>query len=301
MHCGMTAKLLALRPMTTTNVNDQAQVQQPPLEDQWNDVLSKAMKGTGIDDKNLAASANLIPAKLKTILQGERPSEDALRRLAVAVGIRPKPLIDLAMNRYHPKPFQAGKWPGLLQISTDYMAYLVNCYLIWDTSTREAVLFDTGTSLEAVRERVDQHQLKLTQIFITHGHGDHVAVLEELRETYRPQVLGPSGEGIAGNFKEINDGYECKFGSIELRARLTEGHSPAHLSYVLSSPQWPAPVAVVGDTLFAGSMGGGNHSYPKLRENVQDKILTLAGATLVCPGHGPCTTVEEECLHNPFA
>jgi hydroxyacylglutathione hydrolase len=56
----------------------------------------------------------------------------------------------------------------------------------------------------------------------------------------------------------------------------------------------------VGDSLFAGSMGGGNVSYGDALQNNLDKILTLRDETIICPGHGPMTTVGEEKRHNPF-
>jgi hydroxyacylglutathione hydrolase len=60
------------------------------------------------------------------------------------------------------------------------------------------------------------------------------------------------------------------------------------------------PVAVVGDSLFAGSMGGGNVSYQDALRNNREKILTLTDETIVCPGHGPLTTVGKEKRDNPF-
>ena len=60
------------------------------------------------------------------------------------------------------------------------------------------------------------------------------------------------------------------------------------------------PLAVVGDSIFAGSMGGGNVSYKNAVQNNVKKILTLPAETIICPGHGPLTTVGEEKAHNPF-
>jgi len=57
---------------------------------------------------------------------------------------------------------------------------------------------------------------------------------------------------------------------------------------------------VVGDSIFAGSMGGGNISYKEAIKNNVEKILTLPDETIICPGHGPMTTVGEEKAHNPF-
>jgi len=60
------------------------------------------------------------------------------------------------------------------------------------------------------------------------------------------------------------------------------------------------PIAIVGDSLFAGSMGGGNVSYRDALRTNFEKILTLPDQTIICPGHGPMTTVGEEKEHNPF-
>ncbi len=69
-------------------------------------------------------------------------------------------------------------------------------------------------------------------------------------------------------------------------------------TYVISG--LAAPVAVVGDALFAGSMGGGMISYDDALKNNREKIMTLPDETILCPGHGPMTTVAEEKRHNPF-
>ena len=60
------------------------------------------------------------------------------------------------------------------------------------------------------------------------------------------------------------------------------------------------PVAVVGDALFAGSMGGGMVSFPDALRNNQEKLMTLPDDTIVCPGHGPISTISEEKAANPF-
>ncbi len=271
-----------------------------PLEDSWNDVLSKAIAGTGVDDKNLAPSANITPARLKSILAGELPSEDTLRRLAIGLGLRPTPFLDLAFQRYKPATFDATIWKGVQPIASRYMDSIVNCYLIWDSATREAVLCDTGTDAKLVRRYLDLHQLKLTAVMITHRDGDHVAALDELNEAYSPAIYAPKDEPLPGA-KSVTEGDEIQIGCLKVRVLLTEGHSEGHVSYVFTGQSgWPAPVAVIGDVLFAGSMGSGRVSYPKLRDHLQFKILALPPKTLLCPGHGPTTTVEQEEKYNPF-
>lgn len=271
------------------------------IEDSWTDVLAKAVRGTGIDDKNLAASANIIPSQLKLILKGDRPSEDTLRRLAIAVGLHPKQFLDLAFQRYKPNPFDVTRWPGVIQIPSRYMDVIVNSYLIWNTNSSEAILFDTGTEFLPIQQALEKYQLKLSTICITHIHGDHIAILDELISNYHPKLYAPQGEPLA-NANLIGEGSNIQMSNLNIKALLTDGHSVGHLTYIITGVSaWPAPVAVVGDALFAGSMGGGVISYQRLRTNVQTKILTLPPATLICPGHGPTTTVEEEEEHNPFA
>ena len=77
-------------------------------------------------------------------------------------------------------------------------------------------------------------------------------------------------------------------------------------SLVFAATQLAGPMALgqtvefVGDSIFAGSMGRGNQSWELARQKVREQILTLPPDTLVCPGHGPLTTVAEEKEHNPF-
>src|SRR5207237_1310746 len=128
-------------------------------------------------------------------------------------------------------------------------------------------------------------------------HPDHIAELGRLKkETGAPafvsQVEPTSG---AEPFKE---GQSFTVGSLRIETRKTSGHSVGGTTFVISG--LGQPVAVVGDSLFAGSMGGGGVSYSDALENNRKKILTLAEETIICPGHGPLTSVGEEKEHNPF-
>ena len=78
----------------------------------------------------------------------------------------------------------------------------------------------------------------------------------------------------------------------------TSGHSVGGTTYVIEGLE--RPVAIVGDAMFAGSMGGGKISFQDALENNRTKILSLPGNTVLCPGHGPLTSVAEEKAHNPF-
>ena len=87
-------------------------------------------------------------------------------------------------------------------------------------------------------------------------------------------------------------------GDIHLNALHTYGHSVGGITYVIDG--LPCPVAIVGDALFAGSMGGGMVSYQDALRNNREKIMTLPDQTIICPGHGPMSTIGEEKKYNPF-
>jgi glyoxylase-like metal-dependent hydrolase (beta-lactamase superfamily II) len=92
-----------------------------------------------------------------------------------------------------------------------------------------------------------------------------------------------------------------QLGSLRITNRDTPGHAEDGVTYIVGN--WPedAPhVAIVGDAIFAGSMGRGNQSWLLARQKVSEQILSLPDETLICPGHGPVTTVAEEKANNPF-
>ena len=90
-------------------------------------------------------------------------------------------------------------------------------------------------------------------------------------------------------------------GGLRVTHRETPGHAEDGVTYIIGNWQEDAPhVAVVGDALFAGSIGRGNQSWDLARQKVREQILSLPPETLICPGHGPLTTVAEEKAHNPF-
>ncbi|MBT4666758.1 MAG: MBL fold metallo-hydrolase, partial [Opitutae bacterium] len=143
-----------------------------------------------------------------------------------------------------------------------------------------------------------QESLSLDSIFLTHTHPDHVACLEELKQkTGNPPVFVHKLESLEG-VESIEQGFEHVLGNLTLKALHTHGHSAGGISYLIDGLE--KPVAVVGDSLFAGSMGGGMVSYADALKNNREKLMTLPDETIVCPGHGPKTTIGEEKRANPF-
>ena len=96
----------------------------------------------------------------------------------------------------------------------------------------------------------------------------------------------------------FSTGKSFQVDALKIETRQTSGHSKGGITYVISGLE--RPVAVVGDALFAGSMGGGAISWDDALANNRKHIFSLPDDTVICPGHGPLTTVREEKRNNPF-
>ena len=176
---------------------------------------------------------------------------------------------------------------------------MVNAYLVWDREGGRAAAFDTGGDCTPLLDALKANRLTLDAIFLTHTHFDHVADLDDFVAETGAAVYVSELEKVGENHPDRRRPVVSRWARLTITARLTPGHSPGGLTYVVEGLR--PPLAVVGDALFAGSMGGvAPEGYAAaLRANAEN-ILALPGATVICPGHGPLTTVEAEKKHNPF-
>jgi glyoxylase-like metal-dependent hydrolase (beta-lactamase superfamily II) len=265
-----------------------------PLEDNVGDIIGKAQRGLGVSDSKLAEKAHVSSETIRELREGN-VDEAALLSVAPILGLNAQALQDLAKDAWHPKKIEARD--GLAQFNTDYHGMAVNAYLVWDATSRGAAAFDTGADSSEIIRFANHHKLDVRLIFLTHAHADHVADLPRLREETGADVFTPAREPVPGA-ELIEEGKRFRLGNLQIDTRLTWGHSPGGMTYVVTG--LAHPIAIVGDSLFAGSMGGGNVSYQDALRNNLQKILTLSDDTIICPGHGPMTTVAEEKTHNPF-
>jgi hydroxyacylglutathione hydrolase len=265
-----------------------------PLEDNVPDIIGKAQRGLRISDSELAEKARVSSQKIRALRKGDF-DELALLRIAGVLGLAARPLCELAKGEWHPQ--KTDQTDGLAQFNTHYHGMAVNAYLLWDPASRAAAVFDTGADCSEMLRFANRYKLNVQLILLTHAHADHVADLPRLREETGAEVFTPVGEPVPGA-ERIEEGKRFRLGALEIESRLTWGHSQGGMTFVVTG--LGRPVAVVGDSLFAGSMGGGNVSYEDALQNNLDKILTLPDKTIICPGHGPMTTVGEEKAHNPF-
>ena len=265
-----------------------------PLEDNVGDIIGKAQRGLRISDAELSEKAQISSQAVRE-LQGGHFDDSTLLQVAPVLGLAGRALCELAKGKWHPKKID--KCDGLAQFNTHYHDMAVNAYLIWDPASQAAAAFDTGADCSEMVRFANRHKLNVQLILLTHAHADHVADLPRLREETGGEVFAPAREKVPGA-EPIEEGKRFRVGNLEIDTRLTWGHSPGGMSYVVTG--LARPIAIVGDSLFAGSMGGGNVSYDDAVQNNLEKILTLPDETIICPGHGPMTTVGEEKEHNPF-
>ncbi|MFL6527401.1 MAG: MBL fold metallo-hydrolase [Chthoniobacterales bacterium] len=264
-----------------------------PLEDNAGDVISKAQRGLGISDSELAERSGVSPQAVRQARSGEAEAT-ALEKIAPVLQLDPRALTDLANAAYKP---DVREIDGLAMFNTRYGDMTVNAYLVWDPQSHAAVAFDTGADCGEMLETMEREHLQVQLILLTHSHPDHIEDLQRLQKaTGAPVYI--SGHESASGAEPIEEGREFSAGALHIRSLLTWGHSRGGMTFFVTG--LTTPIAVVGDAIFAGSMGGGNVSYSDAVQTNAEKILTLPDETIICPGHGPLTTVGNEKAHNPF-
>ncbi|HOK77521.1 MAG TPA: MBL fold metallo-hydrolase [Verrucomicrobiota bacterium] len=268
-----------------------------PLEDHIGDIIRKARLHAAVSIESTAHAAGITPAQLEDLEQnGTLPNPIDFTRIANVLGLDSAKLERIARG-WEPARVDTSRWRELRLIATNSAGFGVNCYLVWDSDTRMAALFDTGFDAVPVLRLLHENELHLRFVFITHGHHDHVAAWPQIQDAH------PQAQRFPNTVSSDSAGAQVSFqlGNLRISARNTPGHAHDGITYIVTG--WPdnAPaVAFVGDCLFAGSMGKAPGHAALAREKIITHILSLPPSTLICPGHGPLTTVSEELANNPF-
>ncbi len=267
-----------------------------PLEDSYTDVIGKAQRGLKISDERLSAVAEVSLHDLAAV-KGGQVNDAVIRRIARHLRLSPDALEALAHQSWYPE--QRDFRHGFAMFNTKFEDMTVNSYLIWDSRTKLAAAFDTGANCDAMIDLAKAEKLRVTNIFITHTHEDHIADLPKLAQATGAEVWASELEPVdfpgAKTFKE---NAHFHLGGLAIKTLFTWGHSPGMTTFYLTGLSWP--VAVVGDSVFASSMGGSPTHFVEQHRHDRDKIFTLPRDTVLACGHGPLTTVGEEKEHNPF-
>jgi hydroxyacylglutathione hydrolase len=268
-----------------------------PLEDNFTDVIAKAQRGLKISDEQLVERAEITQEDLDAV-KGGQINERVIRRLARHLKLGPNSLEALANKTFYPVAPVFSR--GFTMFNTPHGDMTVNSYLLWDSRSRFAAIFDTGANAEGMIGTIEAEQLDVRHIFITHTHDDHIAALPEIVEACpRADIWSSELEPIDHpKAKTFQEHAHFHVGELAIKTFLTSGHSPGMTTYFVTGLSWP--IAIVGDSIFASSMGGSVDHYADQLRNNHDKIFTLPRNTVIAPGHGPLTTLALEKQHNPF-
>ena len=194
-----------------------------------------------------------------------------------------------------------------------------NCSILICDQTNEAAIVDPGGDLDRILETVNKLGVNVKSILITHGHLDHCSGAKDLADQLGVPIIGPQREetfwidqlpeqsvrfgfGHAKAFEPnrwLEDGDQVSVGNEVFDVYHCPGHTPGHIVFV----DQQAKLAVVGDVLFAGSIGRtdfprGNHD--QLITSIKEKLFPLGDDIAFVPGHGPMSTFGEERLNNPY-
>lgn len=195
-------------------------------------------------------------------------------------------------------------------------AFAENCYILVDRDARDAVMVDPGEEADLFLRRIATERVTLRAVWLTHSHADHIlGVARVVEATGVPVYLHPDDRPLYDALPQqsawlgfqpsvppapdqvLAHGMRLPLGGLDFEVRHVPGHSPGHVAFVGHG------VAVVGDAVFAGSIGrtdlpGGDTGT--LLTSIRAQLLTLPDETVVYPGHGPATTIGQERRTNPF-
>lgn len=273
-----------------------------PLEDELGDVIDKAMRRAGLTEEALAESSGVaLPRILDAIDYRSDLTCDELRRIAAVLKLNEVGLCALGTGKYPrpdvgPLPFCV--WP----LRMPHGIGVANAYLVGECGSGRAVLFDTGAGIDALQRVWPSSVRQLDAVYLTHVEAEHAGGLCEVVARFgvtsafvprgaKAPCGRPAGEGDIG-----------RFGTLEVTAYSTPGHAAAHNCYIVRAPgvRGGGALLISGDLMFAGSVGGAFYSAEKLQTNLRRMLLVAPAKTVVAPGHGPLTTIENELHYNPF-
>ena len=177
-----------------------------------------------------------------------------------------------------------------------------NCYVVGCEETKEAAVIDPGLESEAEAEEIldfiKQNGFHVKYIINTHGHPDHIAGNNFMKEATGASILihESNSERVQAD-RKLRDGDVIHVGNYKLVVLHTPGHTKDGISLLGDN------VVFTGDTLFAGSIGrtdfpGG--SFQELMQSIKTKLLPLPDSFKVYPGHESSTTIGDEKKYNPF-
>ena len=194
-----------------------------------------------------------------------------------------------------------------------------NCTIFWCDETMQAAVVDPGGDIDKLIAFIDEKNLTLVSVLLTHAHIDHAGATQAMADHYAVKIEGPHREdqfwidlipeqkqrfgfNQADSFKTdrwLTQGDKVHFGKIELEVYFCPGHTPGHVVFFHRQSK----LAQVGDVLFRGSIG--RTDFPRgdtatLISSIKENLFPLGDDVRFIPGHGPMGTFGEERIHNPY-
>jgi glyoxylase-like metal-dependent hydrolase (beta-lactamase superfamily II) len=194
-----------------------------------------------------------------------------------------------------------------------------NCSIVACTATNRAAIVDPGGDVPRIRQAIDQLKVTPERILLTHGHIDHAGGAADLAEALNLPIEGPDERDgfLLENLEQqgarfgvtdmrnvtptrwLVEGETVSIGDLTFNVLHVPGHTPGHLVFV----NVPSRFALVGDTLFQGSVGRTDFPYgnpDELIAGIKGKLLPLGDDVTILPGHGPASTIGAERRGNGF-
>lgn len=277
------------------------------IEDHATDVLRKAMLGKGISSEMLAEKSGLPLAHIRH-LRRRRADAETCSRLAPLLDLCPKKLKSLdekfdacASGRFSENvKFPENCFRKIMFCGNKVLPEMTsNAYALVNNDCGKALLFDCGMNAEKLVGFLNGNAINDIAVCITHRHFDHAGGVNELCDAFPSARIFDFNTFFFGNAKTVC-GFE--FAGFSVDAISVAGHTKDSVVYVWRNPPEGPSMAFTGDTLFLGSVGGClPGDLDESLTNIQTRLLEkLPTQTLVAPGHGPATTLEQEILENPF-
>jgi glyoxylase-like metal-dependent hydrolase (beta-lactamase superfamily II) len=275
------------------------------LEDFFGDIVGKARNGLGVSDRDIEDRTGLSAGDLRRIGAYDLvPDDQAIQALADVLELDGQKLAGIA----HGWVPERGNDPVETDLSRVDRVILsagmeVNAYVMKCKKSGKGALVDAGGQPDRIQALIDGAGADITHILLTHGHGDHVGALSEMKRRTGASVHCSSTDAamLGSQQREVDifveEGWNGAVGELPVTAFGLPGHTAGGIGYFADTAFFS------GDALFAGSLGGvrsGAQAYRGQIEAVWTKVLSLAESIYILPGHGPVTTVGQERAHNPY-
>jgi len=194
-------------------------------------------------------------------------------------------------------------------------SYAVNCYIVYDEASLKGFIVDPGDEAVRIMAEIGQRNIEVQAILVTHGHFDHIAAVDRLRQSLEVPSYASASEAelcacpklncsVAAGFGELTcvidkhlaDGEVLDLGWTKITAMLLPGHTRGQMAYYLPAEE----IVFTGDNLFKGSYGRYDlptANFEQLKASM-NRLFALPPDTVAMPGHGASTTIAYESKHN---